>query len=239
MLSALPGYFDNSYISDPARNLAGLSAAPGSQPYPTPAPQLYRAYDGTPIGYSKGCDPISAEPMLSGLDFFLPPKVFVPDILTDNRVEFGEQWGLPLLAATVAYHQGMTPLQTALWSLGAYVAPLPAAGLLAFQLTRYGRMGRPAFAGLGQAWDKYKRGWWVQAKREGGPAWSPIRWARPGPWQEKRRCIRLKRVWDARRGKNVRRCAQYSQPMLPPAAFRPGDRGMWQGRGFRRGRAKL
>ncbi len=154
MLSALPDYLD---ISDPARNLAGAPSY-NEGPYPTPGRQLYRAYDGTPIGYSKGCDPISAEPMLSGLDAVYLPAEFLPDFVTENRITWGDWYAMPLIAGALAYSTGRTPLQTALWSLAAYMAPLPVAGLLAYQATAPGRYGRPAVAGLGQARGKYKRG---------------------------------------------------------------------------------
>jgi hypothetical protein len=190
---ALPGYFDDEY-EDLTSNLAAVPVPPQGTPY--------FAADGTPLGRSKSCDPITMEPMLSGLfDDGLTPRAFVPEVLSDNRVEIGQEWALPLLAAVAAYHQGASPLQTALWSLGAYVAPLPTAGLLAYQMAGYGQM-RPAFAGLGER--RYRRG--PLRKPPGGGAFSPIIWADPKAKKVRRcaeyrhvggqlRCVRYKKVW--------------------------------------------
>lgn len=127
---ALPDFLD---LEDPTRNLALLDAAAQDAPAaaaaaPTPplrqTPQrtLYRAWDGEPIGYSSDCDPLTAEPELSG--------VIVPDFLEDSRLEGGQQWALPLVAGVGSLAAGASPLTIGLWTLGAYMAPLPAAVLL-------------------------------------------------------------------------------------------------------------
>lgn len=123
---ALPDFLD---LNDPTRNLAALDAAAQDAPaavapplYPTPRRTLYRAWDGEPIGYSNDCDPLTAEPELSG--------VIVPDILEDNRLEGGQDWALPLVAGVGSWSAGASPLMSTLWALGAYMAPLPAAVLM-------------------------------------------------------------------------------------------------------------
>lgn len=158
MLSTLPDPPSNAgFLDDPASNLAAPPAYSEGL-YPTPPPQLYRAYDGTPIGYSKGCDPISAEPMLSGLHAAEADPLMVPAVLAENRFTWGAWYALPALTAAIAYHRGYAPLQTALWGLAAYMAPLPAAGLMAYQLVGEQPMGRSArygMAGLGRR--RYRR----------------------------------------------------------------------------------
>lgn len=96
---------------------------PGPPLAPTAPHTLYRAWDGTPIGYSSDCDPLTAEPQLSG--------VLVPDVLEENRITWAEQWAAPLLAASLVYASDNTPLTTVLWALGAYIAPYPVAIALA------------------------------------------------------------------------------------------------------------
>jgi hypothetical protein len=123
---ALPGYFDDEY-EDLTSNLAATPVPPQGA--------FFYAYDGTPLGHGASCDPISMEPMLSGLGDL--PRMVVPDVLADNRIMAGQEWALPLLAAVTAYHQGASPIQVALWSVAAYAAPLLAAGALAYQIVGY------------------------------------------------------------------------------------------------------
>ncbi len=92
---------------------------------PTPGRVLYRAWDGEPIGYSNDCDPLTAEPYLSGL--------LVPDILEENRWTMGEQWAMPAIAAATFYGRGAGPLQTTLWALAAFLAPFPVAAVMGLQ----------------------------------------------------------------------------------------------------------
>lgn len=191
MLSVLPDYVDTSYISDPASNLA--AAALLERPYPTPGAQLYRAYDGTPIGYSHGCDPISAEPMLSGL----------PEMLEGYRIKSPwDDWVLPVILAMMAFQEGASMLTTGVWSFAGYMAPVPTAVAWVAVQPR-GERRRYAAAALGQAWDRYKHA---------GEGFVVA--ARPGPWQEQRRCVRFKRLSTGRRV-----CAEYRY-VLPEAAYR-------------------
>jgi len=53
-MEALPTYLN---FPEDTSNLAA---------FPQQEPTLYRAWDGTPVGYGSGCDPISAMPQLSG-----------------------------------------------------------------------------------------------------------------------------------------------------------------------------
>lgn len=137
---ALPDFID---ISDPTRNLAGFAqldalaqdaptavtaaqktvATPPPPLAPTAPRTLYRAWDGEPVAYSSDCDPLTAEPELSG--------VLVPDFLEDNRIEMGQSWALPLLLGVAAWKQGGGPLLGALGVLAAYMAPLPTAAVIA------------------------------------------------------------------------------------------------------------
>ena len=56
-MEALPTYLN---FPEDTINLAGG--------LPNPGHTLYRAYDGTPVGYSSDCDPLTAEPQLSAWD---------------------------------------------------------------------------------------------------------------------------------------------------------------------------
>ena len=136
---ALPTFYPQ--FDDPTRNLAGglstlaaLDAIAQDTPAVVQAPlaptaprNLYRAWDGTPIGYSSDCDPLTDEPQLSG--------VIVPDFLEDNRIEGGQEWVLPLILGfaawkTGAYESGAGTAIGLAGVLAAYMAPLPVAGLL-------------------------------------------------------------------------------------------------------------
>lgn len=113
---------DFPILNDPTRNLAG-ARFDTPRAIPNPGRTLYRAWDGTPIGYSTDCDPLTDEPMLSGL--------LVPSFLEEKRVTWGQEWALPVLVAASSYVRGGSALKTALLGLGAYYAPLPVAGVLA------------------------------------------------------------------------------------------------------------
>jgi len=115
---ALPDFID---INDPARNLAALDAVAVSAPQLNPNQRQYVAYDGTPIGSGNDCDPLTAEPTLSGLDDLL--GFLVPDILEENRLAYWEQYALPLLLGSTLYATGRPPLTVAGWTLAAYMAP--------------------------------------------------------------------------------------------------------------------
>ena len=120
---ALPS-FDPEFDED-FRNLAGFEEAHVAPLAPTIPRSLYRAWDGSPIGYSSDCDPLTAEPELSGL--------LAPAFLEDSRLTMGEQWAMPVIAAATFYNRGAGPLQTALWVLAAFLAPLPVAGVMGLQ----------------------------------------------------------------------------------------------------------
>lgn len=120
---ALPS-FDPEFDED-FRNLAGFqeAAAVMAPPLAPLAPRtLYRAWDGEPIGYSSDCDPLTAEPQLSGL--------LVPAFLEDSRMTWGEQWAMPLIAGAIGYQRDGTPLAAALWALAGFLLPLPTAGVV-------------------------------------------------------------------------------------------------------------
>lgn len=128
-MQALPDYLN---INDPASNLAGFGATPGYTP--AIAPLLnpdrppYYAYDGTYIGSGNTCDPISDEPYLSGL--------LVPDILEENRLEWGQEYALPVLVGAAEFAKSGRALPAALWALGAFMAPMVVAGWIGFNIVR-------------------------------------------------------------------------------------------------------
>lgn len=109
---ALPTYYPQFH--DPSGNLAALGAI--APLWPTQQRTPYYAWDGTLLGYSSTCDPVNAEPALSG---FEPP-----------RFSTGESFALPLVLGMAAFGRGGA-LSGLLWALGAYYAPLPAAAVWA------------------------------------------------------------------------------------------------------------
>jgi hypothetical protein len=98
------------------------------QAIPTPTAPLYRAYDGTPIGYGSTCDPISDEMQLSGYG-----EDLIPGVLKDNRITFLEDLAMPLLMGVGKYMQSGSIPQALGWSLGSYMAPYPVAVFLAYK----------------------------------------------------------------------------------------------------------
>jgi hypothetical protein len=182
---SLPDYMPG--ITDPTRNLAGCDCRGlagcncgfGRLPIPTPKANLYRAWDGTPIGYGNTCDPITDEPFLSGLDGSYI-RALVPDVLSENRIEWGDDMAVPLIVGVAKYFQTRSPLQAALWAVGGYVAPYPVAALVSFQ-----------------AW---------QQQRDGGGGMGEI----PGVRRQTRRvCYQFQRTRSPKTGKVRRSCKSY------------------------------
>jgi hypothetical protein len=107
------------------------------QAIPTPARKLYRAHDGTPIGYGNTCDPITDEMQLSGLDGFDGMDGYgedlIPSALKDNRVTWLEDFALPLLLGVGKYMQTRSVPVALGWAAGAYMAPYPLAAFVAYR----------------------------------------------------------------------------------------------------------
>jgi len=186
-MQALPDHIPQLW--NPSSNIAGLSSglAAAVAPPLNPNRRAYYAYDGTPIGYGNDCDPISMEPELSGM--------MVPDFLEENRLETMQEWALPALVGTMTLAATGRALPTALWALGAYMAPLPVAAFMGWSIVS--RMPSPGLSGLGQHWGERFR---------------------PGPWRTGHKCVRWKRV-TMRDGTKVRRCMQF-KPGGPHSAAR-------------------
>ena len=123
ILDALPTVYPQ--ITDPSSNLAGL----GAVPYPGKVTPYY-AYDGTPIGYSNGCDPITDEPYLSGLD-----AVNLVSWAEENRIDWLQQWALPAMIVPAIITTGGGPLKALFWGFLAYMAPLPVAAFYLAEAT--------------------------------------------------------------------------------------------------------
>lgn len=130
---SLPEYMPELVTN--ASNLAGLAAA--IAPPLNPNRRRYVAADGTQIGYGNNCDPLSME---MGLSAYAPDPEFaglvVPDILSENRMETMQEWALPALVGTMEFARTGRAFPTALWALGAYMAPLPVAAFLGWMMVR-------------------------------------------------------------------------------------------------------
>jgi hypothetical protein len=117
---------DFLHMDDPTRNLAGLSATPN-----WPVGQSYYAIDGTPIGRGVACDPITDEPDLSGFDAY--ERLAVPAVLSDNRIDWGEDFAVPLMIGSIRFVQSGSALNAALWALAGYMVPYGVAAVVAFR----------------------------------------------------------------------------------------------------------
>jgi hypothetical protein len=193
--SSLPDYL---HLDNPTSNVAGLGAAP----LPTwPVGQTYRAIDGTVIGRGIACDPITDEPYLSGLDDY--GRAIVPDILSENRIGWGEDFALPLMIGSIKFLQSGSGLNAAAWALGGYMFPYGVAAWVAYNSYQaYQRRGPVALSGLGQ---------------EHGPKY------RPGPWKTGRNCMKWKNTWQPD-GTYKFVCTKYGKD-VPPYLARYKERG--------------
>ena len=110
-LSALPTLYD---LDDPTSNLAGFEDVPTQ----------YVAWDGTPIGEGNTCAPMRYNEGLMG--------AVIPEALEEKRIGFGASYALPLLVGVLSYVTNRRPGRAVLWGLGAYMAPLPVAGVFGY-----------------------------------------------------------------------------------------------------------
>jgi hypothetical protein len=92
-------------LTDPSSNLADAL--------------VYNAYDGSYVGEGTDCA------TLSGV---------MPAYIEKKRFLWGAAYALPLLAGLYGFGRSARFRNALLWAVGGYVAPLPAAGLVAFQM---------------------------------------------------------------------------------------------------------
>jgi hypothetical protein len=75
-----------------------------------------------------------------------PLDGFMPAALADNRFLMGAEYVPALFAGAYGYRRHRSILPTLAWALAGYMAPLPVAGVIAYEAGT----GRRAFAGLGE-----------------------------------------------------------------------------------------
>lgn len=105
----------------------------------------------------------------------------MPAYLADNRFLMGAEYAPALFAGAYGYRRHRSILPTLAWALAGYMAPLPVAGLIAFEAGT----GQRAFGGLDG----------LDGLMDGGPVGGGYR-ARRG---QRRKCIRWGRTADGRR----------------------------------------
>ncbi len=107
----------------------------------------------------------------------------LPSVLEDNRFLMGAEYVPALFAGAYGYRRSGDFFKTLLWALAGYMAPLPVAGVIAFEAGT----GRRAFGGLGG-------GQWFDIKTGDEPEYDLkcARWRRGS--DGKRRCVQYVRV---------------------------------------------
>ena len=155
-LSILPAYYPD--LDTPDSNIAGLAALEGRQ---------YIAANGAHVGEGTDCGPLCRGFNLSGLSGLAEAlsgdgselSGLLPDVLENNRLMYGAGVVGALLGGLHGYaRSGRSPslVSAALWALAGYMAPLPTAGVVAFQQLGLGE--DPAVQSVRKA---YRSAGWV------------------------------------------------------------------------------
>jgi len=92
-------------------------------------PEFYDLTDPTSNLAGNPCsDPLGTLAALQGL---AADRLLLPPIFEENRIEFGERWAFPLVVGVSNWFMHRRVARAGLWTLAAYMAPMPVAVALA------------------------------------------------------------------------------------------------------------